>query len=494
MKFYTNVFYTGSSILCREYEDGKSNMVRDNFSPCVFLPTQKPRQQKTVDGRSVEPIFFNNVFEMNEFKEKYSGIDRFEIHGDINGEYQYMGEKYENDFPYDPQLIKIMYIDIETTAENGFPNVDNPIEKVTVISTIMGNEKKVFCLGKFTPKTDIEVHDFDDEQDLLLSFCEYMNHARPDIMSGWNIKFFDIPYLVNRCSRLLDEKEVKYLSPWGIIKKKMVEKNNEDHTTFELVGISVMDYYDLYKTFTYVKQESYSLNHIAYVELGKEKIDYSEYETIRDFYTQNFQKFVEYNIVDCELVLELENKMRLMELAISLAYSAKVNFVDVFSQVRTWDAIIYNYLKPQNIIIPPRKQGKKDSQYAGAYVKDPQVGMHDWILSYDVNSLYPSLIIHLNISPETLQKKNFIGKINIDDIIRNDRKSTTFEYLNEAKELNCTIAANGTMYTKKKIGFLPELMDKMYKERKHYKDLMIKAEKDLEAVKHEIQRRGLTIK
>jgi DNA polymerase elongation subunit (family B) len=491
LKFYTNVFYTGSNILLRGYSDGKNIMERNNFSPCLYLISKTPKKYKTIDGRHLEPIQFNSVFEMNQFKDRYSGVDKFEMHGDINGEYQYISSKYENDFDYDPKLIRIMYIDIETTCEYGFPEIDNPREKVTVITTMMGNETKVFCLGKFSGKKDEEVYEFTEEQDLLRSFCEYMNHSRPDIISGWNIKFFDIPYLVNRCYRLLDEKMVKNISPWGIIKKRMVEDRNTKKTTFELVGISIMDYYQLYKTFTYVKQESYSLNHIAYVELGKNKIDYSEYDGIKDFYTKNFQKFVEYNIVDCQLVMELENKLKLMELAISLAYSAKVNFIDVFSQVRTWDSIIYNYLKPKNIMIPPRKNSDKNDQYIGGYVKEPKTGMHEWIVSYDVNSLYPSLIIHYNISPETLQKKNFIGKINIDDIIENKRDSYTFEYLNEAKELNCSIAANGTLYTNEKKGFLPELMDKMYKDRKKFKDMMISAKKKLEEVKLEIKRRGL---
>jgi DNA polymerase elongation subunit (family B) len=494
MHFYTNVYYTGSSILCREYKDGKTNMVRDEFSPCVFMNSRKNTKWKTIDGRPVESLCFNNVFELNEFKDRYSNVDKFEIHGDIGGEYQYISDVYGNEFEFDSRLLRVMYIDIETTCEYGFPNCDNPLEKVTVISTKIGDSVKVFCLGKFKTDQNVEVYEFDDEQDLLLTFCEHMKEEKPDIISGWNVKFFDIPYLVNRAYKLLDEMDVKKISPWGIIKKKMVNKNNADHTTFDIAGISTLDYYDLYKTFTYTKQESYSLNHIAYVELGKKKIDYSEYDGIRDFYTRNFQKFVEYNIQDCLLVQELEDKLKLMELAISLAYSAGVNFSDVFSQVRTWDAIIYNYLKKQNIVIPPRKEGKKDEQYAGAYVKDPQIGMHDWIISYDVNSLYPSLIIHLNISPETLQKKNFIGKINIEDMIRNDRKTHTYEYLNEAKELNCSIAANGTLYTNEKRGFLPELMDKMYKERKLNKDLMIDAEKKLEAVRKEIERRGLTTK
>jgi DNA polymerase elongation subunit (family B) len=320
-----------------------------------------------------------------------------------------------------------------------------------------------------------------------------MQDKQPEIITGWNVRFFDIPYLVNRCKKILDEKEVKNLSPWGIIKDSIVNSRGEDKVVYDIVGISILDYYELYRTFTYINQESYKLDHIAYVELGERKISYSEYENMSDFYKKNFQKFIEYNIKDVELVERLEEKLRLIELAVALAYSAGVNYNDVFSQVRTWDVIIYNYLKKNGIIIPPKKNNVKDEQYAGAYVKEPLVGMHDWVVSYDVNSLYPSLIIHFNISPETLQNKNFKGKINIQDILNKNKNSETFKCFDEAKKVNCSIAANGTLYTNKKRGFLPELMDKMYKERKQFKDKMIEAKKDLEAINNELKKRGLQV-
>ena len=494
MNFYTNVYYTGSTILCREYKDGRMQMARQDFSPCLFMPSNKNKKWKTLEGRSVEPIYFNNIFEMREFRDRYSNVDKFQVYGDIGVEYQYISDRYGDELEFDSRKLCIMYLDIETTCENGFPNISNPTEQVTVISTLVGNKKTVFCLGQFKGSDDVDVYCFNDEKDLLRSFCEHMRHVKPDIISGWNIKFFDIPYLVNRAYRLLDEKTVSLLSPWGIVKKKKEKDPNDvEHDIVILVGISTMDYYALYKKFTLVTRESYALNYIAEIELGKKKLDYSEYESIRDFYTQNFQKFVEYNLMDTILVSELEDKLKLMDLAIAVAYSAGVNFVDVFSQVRTWDSIIYNYLKKKNIVIPQKKISDKNSQFKGAYVKDPIVGIHDWIISYDVNSLYPSLIIHLNISPETLQSKNFIGKMNINDIIQDKKDSETYRNLQTAKELDFTIAANGTMYSKEKIGFLADLMDMMYKERKRNKDMAIECEKKLELVKKEMQKRGLNI-
>ena len=265
---------------------------------------------------------------------------------------------------------------------------------------------------------------------------------------------------------------------------------NVESKVYDLIGISTMDYYELYKTFTYVNQESYSLNHISQVELGEGKMSYGEYETIQDFYTKNFQKFIEYNIKDVVLVERLEEKLKLMELALALAYSAGVNYTDVFSQVKTWDVIIYNYLAHNNVVIPPKKKSSKDEQYAGAYVKEPLVGMFDWVVSYDLNSLYPHLIMQYNISPETATNDGHRGIVSVDGIL--NRGTVSMKYLEEMKEKNVSVAANGTTYRKDIRGFLPELMDKMYKDRKMYKNKMIDAKKDLESVVAEMKRRGLS--
>jgi DNA polymerase elongation subunit (family B) len=252
----------------------------------------------------------------------------------------------------------------------------------------------------------------------------------------------------------------------------------------------MLDYYELYKTFTYVNQESYSLNHISYVELGEKKLSYSEYESITEFYKKDFQKFIEYNIRDVELVQKLEEKLKLIELAVALAYSAGVNFQDVFSQVRTWDVIIYNYLSDRGIVIPSKKRGSKDEQYAGAYVKEPIVGMHDWVVSYDLNSLYPHLIMQYNISPETITNEGARGVISPEGILK--QGIVSMKSIEEFKDKNLSIAANGTTYRKDVRGFLPDLMENMYKDRKSFKNKMIDAKKELEKIDAEIKRRGLT--
>ena len=233
----------------------------------------------------------------------------------------------------------------------------------------------------------------------------------------------------------------------------------------------MIDYLDLYKKFTYTNQESYRLDHIAFVELGQRKLDHSEFDTFKDFYTGNWQKFIEYNIIDVELVDRLEDKMKLIELALTMAYDAKVNYNDVFFQVRTWDAIIYNYLKKKNIVIPPKERSEKDSQYAGAYVKEPIPGKYDWVVSFDLNSLYPHLIMQYNISPETLQDTRH-PSTTVDKILN---EQLTFEMYKDY-----AVCANGAMYRKDVKGFLPELMEKMYGDRVVFKKKMLAAKQQYE--------------
>jgi DNA polymerase elongation subunit (family B) len=227
----------------------------------------------------------------------------------------------------------------------------------------------------------------------------------------------------------------------------------------------------LYRKFTYTNQESYRLDHICFVELDEKKLDHSEFDTFKEFYNNDWNKFVKYNIHDVRLVDKLESKMKLLDLAFTLAYDAKVNFEDVYSQIRMWDSIIYVYLSKQNIAIPPKKEGKKDSKYAGAFVKDPKPGLYDWVVNFDLNSLYPHLIMQYNISPETLLPHRH-PTANVDRLLYKEI---------DTSDLNGqTLCANGTFYTTEFQGFLPKLMEKIYEERSIYKKKMLQAKQEYE--------------
>ena len=270
-----------------------------------------------------------------------------------------------------------------------------------------------------------------------------------------------------------DREACKKLSPWEFVKQRNIQTQSGDRIAYDFVGLTILDYFDLYQKFTYVNQESYKLDHIAFIELGEKKVEY-EYDHFKDFYTKDFQKFVEYNYQDVKLVQKLEQKLGLMELAMALAYNAKVNLGDVFSQVRTWDQIIYHHLRAKNIVIPRKiNAGKKDGQIIGAYVKEPITGRHDWVVSFDLNSLYPHLIMQYNISrykgDRRVPKNPCMMLMVLEKLI--------FSIISSLKE-KLSIAANGVCFRKDRLGFMPELMEKFYAERKHYKKLMIAAQKE----------------
>jgi DNA polymerase elongation subunit (family B) len=487
LDFYTSVDIRGKNILYRGWKNGQRQHLRIPFCPTLYIPSKDTGEFTTINGKPVQPIQFDGIAEAREFIDRFKDVSNYDIYGNTNFVYQYLYKEFPHEVDYDFKSLRVANLDIETSCDGGFPTPSAPTERVIAITISMGDKTYVLGLGDFHIAGEgVSCIPYDDERELLAGFVELWRHLDPDIVTGWNIRFFDIPYLVARMNHL-EESWGNSLSPWGRLRETTVNRMGRDQTAYVISGVATLDYFELYQTFTYVKQESYSLNHISKVELGEEKVSYSEYETLQEFYTQDFQKFMEYNFQDVRLVDRLEAKLKLMELAVALAYSARVNFEDVFSQVRTWDAIIHHHLMGKGMVIPQKTDHKKDEQYAGAYVKDPLVGKHDWVVSFDLNSLYPHLIMQYNISPETkdtnpVWKRNSISP---DALLSRNRGESVknfidpAEYLNQAKDANVSVAANGVAFRKDRHGFLPELMEKMYAERKHYKSLMIAAQKRL---------------
>jgi DNA polymerase elongation subunit (family B) len=480
MLFYTNVQMIGNKFLVRGYENGKHVMFKEEYSPTLFVKSNKQTEYKTLEGECVEPIQPGSVWDCRQFYKKYDGVENFKIYGNDRYVYQYISDKYpEDEIKFDISKIKLVTLDIETTSENGFPDPRSCDEEILLITIQDYSTKQIITWGTGpfnNTQSNVKYIECSSEYDLLNKFMYYWDQPvhLPEVITGWNIQFFDIPYICGRLSRVLGEKRARSFSPWGLITQNEVYVNNRQQVCYDIGGITQLDYLDLYKKFTYKAQESYRLDYIAEVELGQKKLDHSEFETFKDFYTKGWQKFVEYNIIDVELVDRLEDKMKLIELAITMAYDAKVNYADVFSQVRMWDNIIYNYLKKRNIVIPPKDKTEKNDKYAGAYVKEPVPGVYDYVVNFDLNSLYPHLIMQSNISPETLMDDR-CPNVNVDKILQKSMDFTPYkEY---------AICPNGTMYRKDVRGILPELMEKMYNERVIFKKKMIEAKKKYEKTK-----------
>ena len=477
MRFYTNVQMVGDHFLVRGYEDGKHFATREKFYPTLFVDSKRKTKYKTLDGLPVEPIEPGTVRDCREFIKKYNEVENFNIYGNERYIYQYISEKYpEVEVKFDTEKIKLTTIDIEVASENGFPDVESCAEEVLLITLQDYATKQIRTWGRgaFNNKQENVIYKgFNTEYELLTDFIHWwmIEDNTPEVITGWNSKLYDIPYLCRRIDRILGDKLKKRMSPWGLVTEEETYISGRKHLSYDIGGVSQLDYLDLYKKFTYKAQESYRLDYIASVELGQKKLDHSEFDTFKDFYTKGWQKFVEYNIIDVELVDRLEDKMKLIELALTMAYDAKVNYEDVFYQVRMWDTIIYNYLKRRNIVIPPKNRTDKSDKYAGAYVKEPIPGKYDWVVSFDLNSLYPHLIMQYNISPETLLDTRH-PSVTVDKILSED---ITFEMYKDN-----AVCANGAMYRKDVRGFLPELMEKMYNERVIFKKRMITAKKKYE--------------
>ena len=474
MDFYTDVLLLGDDILYRGYEGQEPVQYREKVRPTLyFVPEDQSKKSKykTLDGRYAHPKKFDGARDARSFIEKYEHVDGLEVHGYERFVYQYIAERFPDEIRFDMDAMKIFTIDIEVGCDNGFPSVEECREEVLCITMKDVVSKKIVTWGsrEFNAPDNVEYRVFWTEQELLEDFHTWWVNNTPDVITGWNCNLYDIPYICRRIERVLGEKWKKSLSPWNRVVDREVVIRGRKQLAYQIAGVTILDYLDLYQKFTYSAQASYRLDHIANVELGQQKLDHSEYENFKAFYTNDWQKFVEYNILDVELVDRLEDKMKLIELALTLSYDAKVNLSDVYSQVRMWDTLIYNDLTKRNIVVPPKISSKKDDQYAGAYVKEPTPGMYEWVASFDLNSLYPHLIMQYNISPETLVDRRH-PTASVDGLLSRE-VGITGDY---------AVCANGAQYRKDIHGFLPEMMQRIYEDRTIYKKKMLKAKQDYE--------------
>ena len=473
MKFYTNIEQVANRLLVRGYEGGSSFSYRVPFNPTLYVKSKNYSEWKTLEGDCVEPLSMGSINDAKEFVKRYKEVEDFDIYGNTRYLYQYITQEHpEDEIQYDTSQIRIFNIDIETAAENGFPDIESADQEILAISIKDSYTGRIVVFGArpFNNKdSEVDYMHFRSEESMLTAFLEYWNENCPDVITGWNVQLFDIPYIARRIDRILGEKFTKSLSPWKLISSREIYIKGRRQVAYDLRGIATLDYLELYRKFTYTNQESYRLDHICMVELGARKLDHSEYDTFKEFYENDWQKFIEYNIHDVRLVDQLDDKMKLLDLAFTMAYDAKVNYEDVFSQVRMWDNYIYCELNKRKIAIPPKREATKDAKYAGAYVKEPKPGRYDWVVNFDLNSLYPHLIMQYNISPETLWETRH-SSANVEGILKKETKI----------DGEFAVCANGAQYRKDVQGFLPLMMQKMYDSRVIFKKKMIKAKQEYE--------------
>ena len=485
MKFYTCVQLYKNKLMHRGFDNGRRFQEEVPYEPYLFVKgnTNKDTGYTNIKGQPVEKIHFESIHEQREFTKQYKNIPNFEMYGLTNHPYLFINDEYPGQsIDYDPALINVVNLDIECAADEGFPDINAATKPITAITIKMRENIACFGCGDFvTDDPNIRYYQAPNEMELLRDFIRVWRDWDPDVCTGWNIEGFDIPYTLNRISNVLGYEAARELSPFHKLdERKFVSggPGGEDNTRLDIVGITLYDYLSLYRKFTYSQQASYSLDNISFVELGEKKLDYSEYDGLLSLYKHDFQKFMEYNVRDVLLVDKLDDKLGLIELAYAIAYDGKVNLIDSFTSVRMWDIIIHNYLMEKGIVVPGYTDSEKERQVEGAYVKDPQVGMHKWVVSFDLNSLYPHLIMQYNIGPDTFQGMvpqhliHPLSNLHVDRIVEG--------YLNENEKLrkymeqhNVTVGGSGAMYTKDFRSFMATLMDKMYQQRAEFKKKML---------------------
>ena len=372
LKSYTDISVSGNDILVRGYEDGRQIKEKVGFKPFLFIPSNKESSYKTLEGRSVERVNFLSIGAAHQYIKKYEGVENFKIYGQTSWDYLYIWDNYRGEIEYDPKQISMVILDIETDSKGGFGDIVAADRAVTAI-TLRKNGKSVAFGTKYykTKSSDVYYVLCEDEIALLYRFLEYWNDWSPDVITGWNVEGFDVPYLVKRITQVLGEDQARRLSPWNKLTKRTIMSRGKEQEIYIPVGIQVLDYMQVYRKFSFKVQESYSLDYISEDVLGQKKLDYRDlgYQSLDDLYERGYETFIDYNIRDCELVELLENKLGMLGLIFTTAYIAKVNFSDMFGTIRAWDGLAHDFLMSRNIVIPPMER-KPDRTFEGGFVKE----------------------------------------------------------------------------------------------------------------------------
>ena len=478
MAFYTNVLRYKNYILHRGYHDNGERFSRkEYFQPKLFVSSKKNEGWTGLDGQPVAPLDFESMYEANQWLKQNIDVSGRNIYGNKKFTQQFVTEKYPRDIEFRRDFINVGTIDIETDYDTGFPHPNEASQNILAITFKSSKSAlyRVWGYGEFDETTalikPVRYYKCKDEVDLLSQFLEFWSDPKntPDVITGWNTRFFDIPYIVNRMAKVLGIHEINKLSPWQLqLEHRKIVRRGSENDVYEIPGIQTLDYMELFQKFgyTYGPQESYALNHIAYVVLGEKKLSYEEEGSLKNLYKEDHQKYIDYNMKDVELVDRLEEKMGLITLALTIAYKGGVNYQDTFGVTAIWESIIYRKLNMSKVVVPLSSEEKPYRPFAGGYVKEPQVGRHEWIVSFDLNSLYPNLIVQYNMSPETLTDNTQMNDVGY----YLSGQTVTGEY---------SVAANGSTYRKDIDGVLPQIIEEYYDERVSVKKMQIAAQKEI---------------
>ena len=482
MRFYTSVCRIGNNICVREQTDTGPNKFKVKYEPTLYVSAQGNTDLHTLYGDPVKPVKPGTMSDCREYIKQYKDVSGFSVYGQTDYVLAYIDEKYPEELHFELSRVSAWVLDIETFLPEddqgritGFPHPEEADAPINLISMQDLATKRVFSFGyrEFTGKANTTYMNCGSEKEMLKQFLNFWNQKNVEVCTGWNVDGFDILFIYNRIAKVLGEDYAKKLSPWESVEVKKITLYRKTKYKVQIAGVVILDYMELYKKFSMTKQESYSLSHIAQEELGEDKLDHSEYKNFNDFARRGWnEKFVPYNVLDCQLVAKLEDKLKMLDLALTISFLAKINFDNVFGPVRTWDSIIHNALRKEKKVIPLKDiDGGDHEGIEGAYVKDPKIGFVRWPISIDAESLYPSNAIMLNMSPET-----YLGIVecSLDEMLRGDSP--------EPPEMEC-ISPIGARFRKDFQGIIPRLFEGLKVTRKEVKREMLRLKQEYETTK-----------
>lgn len=506
MKFYTNFALNRNQIFVRGYDDGQPFFEQLAYKPTLFLPSNEETGYKTLRGNHIKQIDFPSPREAKDFIKQYQDVQGFNVYGLPMFEYNAIAEWYPGQIQYDPSVVRTFNFDIEVYVDpeiGGFPEpavAEWPINSIAVIY-----KDRCICFGvgdfdvnKLTQEYQMPIifQKCDDEKMLLEKLINFWCLVNPDILTGWNIESFDIPYLFNRIIKTLGESHIKRLSPIGRVKARTFNGSyGREEVSYSIGGIAILDYIQLYRKHTFVTRESYSLDHISQVELGEEKLKYEG--NLFTLYEDDPQLFFEYNCKDVFLVHRLNEKLGLIELVMNMSYFAKINYEDTSSPVKTWDVVIANRLLEQyNIAVETHSKRSERGSYEGAYVREPVPGLYGHVISVDLNSMYPKNIESLNIGPDTyipdeelapelLELREKVRAAGVDGMALQKVDTGIL------KEYDVAMATNGEFYSRKNEGIFSILVKELYSGRKADKSDELKANAQIEQINQILHERGM---
>lgn len=480
LKFWTSAVARGDKVLLRGVEDGIRIKREIKYEPVMYVPCRPDAAtHRSIRDEPLAAVDFGTIGDAKEFLKSNEG----RVHGFDKWAYQFLAREYPGRVDFDMSKILVGYIDIEVMSDDKFSTPEEASKEVTVITLMVGDRIVMLGCQPYQVTDDRVTYVLcADERELLTKFLAAWSSMCPDVISGWNIEGYDIPYLVNRIDRVLGKGESKKLSPWRTLSERRVSSMGKERTVYMPMGVSVLDYNRVFHKLGVMTRacdapDDYKLNTVAAQELGEKKLDYSQYESLHDLYVRDWQTYCDYNLKDVLLVRQLNDKLQLIELICMMAYDCKVNFEDMLGSVRPWEAKIHHELLSDGIVMPPRESGG-DNELIGAYVKDTPPSAYDWVVSFDVDGMYPAIISMMNISAETK-----VGRL-----------STSFEYddrfvenvssiTHELRSRNLIIAANSVMYRGDVKGHIPRILETVAEKRNAAKAMYVKTEGEYERTK-----------